>query len=69
MALDVLKEGLQHSNRSTREVCEHALDLTGERNKKRPSRKKKARRRIEEIPGKSKPRRRITVQHTNPRFE
>jgi len=69
MALDVLKGGLQDGNRSTREVCEHALGLMGVGNRKPPPKKKKARRRIEDIPGKSKPRRRITVQHTNPRFE
>ena len=42
MALDVLKGGLQRGNKSTREVCEHALGLMGAGGKKPPSKKKKS---------------------------
>ena len=67
-ALDVISGGLQHGNKSTREVCEHAVGLVEGGNGKTPAKRKPAKRRIAEMPSKSRARKRTPVQNTNPRF-
>ena len=53
MALDVLKEGLEHQNGSVREVCSKALILMGEiKPKEPPSRAVRGKLRVKDIPQK-----------------
>ena len=67
MALDVLKEGLEHSNSSTREACEHALELVGEIKKEPGRNRKRPRVRIKEIPARGRSQRRAFVPRTGTR--
>ena len=67
LALDVFKEGLKHRSSSTKDVCSHALEMMGEGGAKPPKKKKKkaVSNRIQDVPGKRKPKRRVALQQTN----
>ena len=66
MALETLKQGLEHQSRSIREVCTRALTLMGEiRPKKPPVKKAAGKLRIREIPKKTRPKRKISIQRRN----
>jgi len=67
LALDIFKKGLKHRNSSTRDVCSHALEMMGEGGAKPAKKKKKkaTKRKIQDIPGKRKPKKRVALQQTN----
>ncbi len=67
MALDVFHQGLEHQNNSIREVCNKALILMGEITpKKLPKRKASVGKlKIREIPKKTRPKRKTSIQHRN----
>jgi len=64
-ALDVFKKGLKHRSSSTRDVCLHALEMMGQAGAK-PQKKKAAKHRIEDVPRKGKPRRKVALQRVSP---
>lgn len=65
LALDVFKKGLKHSNSSTRDVCSHALEMMSGGGAKPPKKKAATKHRIQDVPGKRKPKRRVALQQTN----
>ncbi len=69
MALETLKQGLQHQNSSVREVCTKALLLMGEKTpEKIPATKTAVRKlKIKEIPKKAGPKRKTTFERTTQR--
>jgi len=64
MAMDVFRQGTQHDNNSTREVSRNALAvMEGKIPLKSPSKSGRGRKlRIEEIPGKRRPRQVMAIQ-------
>jgi len=68
LALDIFKKGLKHRNNSTRDVCSHALEMMGEGGAKPPKKKKKkkAKQRIQDVPRKGKPRKKVVLQRVHP---
>lgn len=64
-ALEIFKKGLKHRNSSTRDVCSHALEMMGEAGAKPPKKKAATKRKIQDIPGKRKPKRKVALQQTN----
>ncbi len=70
MALETLKEGLQHQNGTTRNVCTMALKLMGEKTPaEKPTTKRAvpAKLKIKEIPRKTSKKRKTILERTNRR--
>lgn len=64
-ALEVFDQGLESDDSSTREVCEHALESLQTGGKKPPKKKSASKRRIQDIPGKRNPNRKVPFQEIN----
>ena len=67
MALNVLEQGLKHRNTNVREVCNHALSLTGQSAQEKPPSEGagEEKLRIREIPRKSRRQGKINIDHMN----
>lgn len=66
LALDVFKKGLKQRDISIKDVCSHALEMTGEAGVQPAKKKAAARHRIQDVPPKRKPRGKIVLQRPNP---
>ena len=64
LALEAFDQGLEHHNSSTREVCEHALEMMENRPKKTPK-KTAAKQKIQDLPSKKKSPKKRKLQQTN----
>ncbi len=66
MALDVLQQGLKHSDNSTRGICSNALQLLGQKVPKRsiPRKPPVSHLAIRELPSKNRPGRRAVTRRT-----
>ena len=65
LALEVLNQGLEHHNSSTKEVCAHALEMLQGGEGKTAKKKAKAKHKIQDVPKKNKPRKKPRLQETN----
>ncbi len=63
LSLEVFNEGLESDDDSVRDVCAHALESL--QNGGKAPKKKAVKRKIQDVPSKRKPKRRVALQETN----